>query len=78
MAVISNEIKVTHDHDYPSFLEIQVKKRQAYIQRIELELQYMRQDRFAGWFAAGLLLAVLGITLYQWLVVGAGAMSCVV
>lgn len=78
MAINADDFRVTRDHDYPSFLEIQLKNKNKYISKVETEKKHFKRDRWCGWFAAGLLLAVLGITLYQWLVVGAGAMSCVV
>jgi hypothetical protein len=76
MAVITDEMKVSHDHDYPSFLEIQVRKKQKYIEDVELKNKYLKRDRWNGWFAAGTLAVVLGIVLYQWLV--AEVLSCTV
>lgn len=65
MAVDVNDFKVTRDHDYPSFLEIQVKKKQKYIETVETENKYLKRDRWNGWFAASLLLGILALALYQ-------------
>ena len=51
------------------------QKLDEYILELEAQIRYLRDDLQSGWFAAALLLIVLGITLYQWLVVYGGA-SC--
>lgn len=67
MAVLPTEHKITHDHDWPSFLEIQIKKYREHADQLCHEVEHLRIDRLSGWIAAVMLLGALGLTLYQWL-----------
>lgn len=65
-----DKIEINRHHDWPTFVETRLKKTREYADRCEAEIKYLKQDRISGWFAAGMLVIVLGIVLYQWHVAG--------
>lgn len=67
MAVQPTDHEITHDHDWPSFLEIRIQKTRQHADELYRQIEHLRIDRLSGWIAAAMLLGALGITLYQWL-----------
>lgn len=64
MSVQPKDYEIHHDHDWPSFLEIQANKLRHHIAELRVEISYLETDRLSGWLAAVMLLCVLGYVLY--------------
>lgn len=54
-------------HEWPSYLEIRAVKLSKHVTHLQTEINYLRTDKFCGWFASGLLMMVLGLVLYKYL-----------
>jgi len=61
--------------DWATYAQAKLNNLLKYAGECEKEIKTLRSDVHDGWYAAGILLIVLGVVLYQWLVVGAASCS---
>ncbi len=60
-------MQVNKNNDWAEFLKNKNRALNRHIDELQEQIDYYKQDRFSGWFAAALLGCVLAYVMYEWL-----------